>query len=58
VRHLSVSKLSPYGRQDFVLDRGEAGSRAMRCRDLQTYTGEQFDIGTEISGVHAELMWQ
>jgi hypothetical protein len=58
VRHMNVSKLGPYGRQEFVPDKGEAGSAAIRCHALQTYTGEQFHIGTEINGGHAEIMWQ
>jgi hypothetical protein len=58
VRHRNVSKLGPYGRLEFVPDRGEAVSRATRCHALQTYTGEKFDIGTEINGGHAEMVWQ
>ena len=35
---------------------GEAGSGAVRCRALQTYRGQQFDIGTEIYGGHEEIL--
>ena len=55
---MNVSKLGAYGRQQFVLDIREMGSRSMRCRASQTYTGELCDTGKEINGGHAEIMWQ